>query len=131
MEDIRRVRFNTYSRKMNILDKRARMVRNHAYVMMKLREEQRKCLTICRRKLRPQDTEKLINMLPDLYKSVQQEQNRSTEEFISVKSVQDKLRHQDLNKLPRIKKSSIEYSYAQMEKALTKFSTVQVKSEEK
>ena len=27
---------------MNNLDKRARMVRNHAYVMMKLREEQRK-----------------------------------------------------------------------------------------
>jgi EH domain-containing protein 1 len=131
VEDIRRVRFNTYSRKLNILDKRARMVRNHAYVMMKLREEQRKCLTLCRRQLRVKDTEKLISILPDLYRSVQQEQNRSTEEFISVKSVQDKLKHQDLNKLPRIKKNSIEHSYGKMEQALTKFSTVQVKSEEK
>jgi len=131
LEDIRRVRFNTYSRKINILDKRARMVRNHAYVMMKLREEQRKCLTICRRKLRPQDKDKLINSLPELYKSVQQEQNRSTEEFISVKSLQDKLRHQDLNKLPRMKPSSIEKSYGKMEKALTKFSTIEVRTEEK
>ena len=32
--------------KMNNLDKRARMVRNHAYVMMKLRQEQRK-VNIC------------------------------------------------------------------------------------
>ena len=33
--------------KMNNLDKRARMVRNHAYVMMKLRQEQRK-VKICK-----------------------------------------------------------------------------------
>lgn len=131
LEDIRRVRFNTYSRKINILDKRARMVRNHAYVMMKLREQQRKCLSICRRQLRPQDIEKLINMVPDLYRNVQQEQNRSTEEFISVKTLQDKLRHHDLNKLPKMTQSRIEKSYSKMERALTKFSTVQVKTEEK
>jgi len=130
LEDIRRVRNNTYSRKINILDKRARMVRNHAYVMVKLREEQRKCLTLCRRKLRPQDKDKLINSIGDLYTNVQKEQNRSTEEFISVKFLQEKLRHQDLNKLPKLNPKKIESAYGNMEKALTKFSTAQVRIED-
>jgi len=46
LNDIERIRRNTYSRKVNNLDKRARMVRNHAYVMMKLRQEQRKIMTM-------------------------------------------------------------------------------------
>ena len=87
------------------------MVRNHAYVMMKLRQEQKKefcptiflsnvlsinfffgncckqklnivhkksqCLPWYRRRLRPKDVDKLINMIPDLYRSIQQEKNRS------------------------------------------------------
>merc|ERR1711936_920445 len=130
LEDIRRVRYNTYSRKINILDKRARMVRNHAYVMMMLRKEQRKCLSLCRRQLRPQDIEKLINMIPELYRRVQQEQDRSMEEFISVKLIQEKLNLHDLNKLPVLKERSIENSYKKMENSLSKLSTVQVKSEE-
>jgi len=127
LNDIKRIRFNTYSRKVNNLDKRARMVRNHAYVMMKLRQEQRKCLSLFRRNLRAQDKEKLISMVPDLYKAVQMEQNRSPQEFISVSYLQDKLKHAtDLNNLPKLGKKDIEKSYSRIERSLTKLSTVSV-----
>jgi hypothetical protein len=36
LENIKRVRENTYHRKINLMDKRSRMVRNHAYFMMKV-----------------------------------------------------------------------------------------------
>ena len=35
------------------------------------------CLTWYRRTLRPKDVDKLVNTIPDLYKSVQQERSRS------------------------------------------------------
>lgn len=38
LNDINRMRQNTYFSKVNVIDKRARMVRNHAYVMMKLKK---------------------------------------------------------------------------------------------
>merc|ERR1712168_1410405 len=131
MEDIMRVRSNTYTRKINILDKRARMVRNHAYVMMNLRDEQQKCLSFCRRQLRPKDVEKLLNCLPELYRQVQEEQNRSPDEFIAVSSLKDKLAHHDLNNLPRLTRRFIESHFARMDKSLTKFSTLEVKIESK
>jgi len=127
LKDIERIRSNTYSRKVNNLDKRARMVRNHAYVMMKLREEQRKCLSLFRRNLRAQDKEKLISLVPDLYRAVQMEQNKSPQEFISVRYLQDKLNHAvDLNNLPKLGKKDIEKSYSRIEKNLTKLSTFPV-----
>jgi len=129
LEDINRVRSNTYSRKINIIDKRARMVRNHAYVMMKLREEQQKCLSLCRRQLRPKDIENLLKCLPDLYRQVQEEQNRSPDEFIAVSSVKDKLAHKDLNKLPKISSRFVESHFGKMDKTLTKYSTLQIKIE--
>jgi len=103
------------------------MVRNHAYVMMKLREEQRKCLSLFRRNLRAQDKEKLISLVPDLYRAVQMEQNKSPQEFISVRYLQDKLNHAvDLNNLPKLGKKDIEKSYSRIEKNLSKLSTFPV-----
>ena len=163
------------------------MVRNHAYVMMKLRHEQRKelftttiflniftnlksyalsdrnyiiaialnfvvkmsqCLTWYRRRLRPKDVDKLINIIPDLYRAIQQEKNRSThtivrlelksfphcfrssQEFISARTLQDKLRHDAvLHNLPNLKEKQIEKRYKQMETALSKLATVSIKSD--
>lgn len=130
VNDIHRMRDNTYFRKLNIMDKRARMVRNHAYVMMKLRQEQRKCLTWYRRRLRPKDVDKLINMIPDLYRAIQQEKSRSSQEFISARTLQDKLRHDAaLHNLPSLKEKQIEKRYKQMESALSKLATVSIKSD--
>jgi len=130
VNDIQRMRDNTYFRKLNIMDKRARMVRNHAYVMMKLRQEQRKCLTWYRRTLRPKDVDKLVNTIPDLYKSVQQERSRSSQEFISAVSLQDKLRHNAvLHHLPALKEKKIEKRYKQMETALSKLSSVTIRAD--
>jgi len=123
LEDIRRVRTNTFNRKLNIMDKRARMVRNHAYVMIQLRVEQRKCLSCFRRELRPKDIEKLISSIPELYSRVQREQNRSSEEFVAVRSLMQKLSIIDLNKLPKLSPKNVESCYSRMEKALTKLST--------
>jgi len=124
INDIQRMRNNTYHRKLNIMDKRARMVRNHAYVMLKLKQEQNKCLGWFRSRLRPKDVDKLVNCIPDLYKAVQQEKNRSTQEFISSKSLQDKLRCDAiLNNLPKLKERQIEKKYKQMEASLSKLST--------
>jgi len=131
MEDIRRIRLNKYSRKLNIMDKRARVVRNHAYVMIQLRAEQRKCLSLCRRQLRPKDTERLLSRIPELYRKVQQEQNRSSEEFVALKSLTEKLSHHDLNRLPNLKQSYVENCYSKMEKALTKLSSIQIKQDQK
>lgn len=123
LEDINRVRHNIYTRKINLLDKRARMVRNHAYVMIQLKAEQRRYLSCFRRILRPQDREKLLAEIPNLYSRVQREQNRSLSEFLSCSTLQTKLQHVDMDKLPSLSQAKVDKAYKKMEVALTSLST--------
>ena len=88
------------------------------------------CLTWYRRTLRPKDVDKLVNTIPELYKSVQQERSRSSQEFISAVSLQDKLRHNAvLHHLPALKEKRIEKRYKQMETALSKLSSVTIRAD--
>lgn len=107
-------------------------------------------MTWYRRRLRPKDVDKLINMIPDLYRAIQQEKSRlvlwdrkrqimilflkkfvrSSQEFISARTLQDKLRHDAaLHNLPSLKEKQIEKRYKQMEAALSKLATVSIKSD--
>jgi len=127
LDEIKRVRNqeSVFARKINLLDKRSRMVRNHAYVMMELREEQKKCLSCCRRTLRAQDRERLIAAIPELYIRVQRQQNRAPGEFLSMESLQRKLRNYNLDNLPRLSRDKVEKAYSKMEATLTKLSSSQ------
>lgn len=118
LQDIDRVRHNTYSRKINLLDKRARMVRNHAYVMMQLEKEKKKCVSMIRPKLKDKDKEQLVKRVPSIYEQVQKEQNRATGEFLSASSLQEKLAHHDLDRLPSLSRAQVEKAYRKMEQAL-------------
>lgn len=131
LDEIRRVRNqeSVFARKINLLDKRSRMVRNHAYVMMELLEEQKKCLSLCRRRLRPQDRDKLIACIPELYVRVQRQQNRAPGEFLSVESVQRKLSSFNLDNLPKLSRDKVEKAYSKMEATLTKLSTSQTQAQ--
>jgi len=122
MDDIERMRKNIYFAKVDNIDKRARMVRNHAYVMMKLKNERQKCLRWYRRSLQPKHYDKLVNSIPELYSAVQNEKNRSPQEFISSQQLQDKLKQDTLvfDKLPNLKEKTIEKKYKELEKAISK-----------
>ncbi len=55
---------------------------------------------------------------------------RSSQEFISARTLQDKLRHDAvLHNLPNLKEKRIEKKYKQMETALSKLATVSIKSD--
>jgi len=125
LQDISRVRQNTYTRKVNLLDKRSRMVRNHAFVMMKLAEEKKKCLSLFHRTLSPKDRDGLIERIPVLYQQVQKEEGWPPGEFLPVGSLQGKLKEKPhfFESLPRLKRKKVEKAYRGMEKAVVKLNT--------
>ena len=101
------------------------MVRNHAYVMIKLWKEKESCKSIFRsEKQKKKDTEKIIDSIPELYRKIQSEKQAS-KEFVSARMLQEKLRHEaDINNLPKLNEKKIEKRFRKVEQSLNKLSNM-------
>jgi len=121
--DIERVQKNTFARKVNLLDKRSRMVRNHAFFMMKLAEEKANCLSLFHRSLSTEDRKRLMTSIPHLYQRVQQEEEWAANEFLPVANLQGKLKPEHLDRLPKLKRKKVLAAYGGMEKVVRKLQT--------
>lgn len=126
LEDIKRLRSNKCARKNLILDKRARMVKNHAYVIRELRVEKEKLLGLFKRQLKPADKDDLVEKVPGIYTKVQKQLQSSPEEFISVTSLQGKLKDFDLHTLPKINPKNIEVPFEKIQEELRKLASVKL-----
>ena len=149
MNDIDRMKKNTYARKVlllnktniylsniiypsilfkvNLIDKRARLVRNHAYVMIKLWKETKKCKSIFKSsKQKKKDWDKIIDSIPEFYRVIQSEKQAS-KEFVSARMLQEKLRNEaDINKLPKLNEKKIDSSFKKVEKSLNKLANMAI-----
>ncbi|RDD38949.1 EH domain-containing protein 1 [Trichoplax sp. H2] len=101
-EDIQSLPRNTALRKLNDLIKRARLAKIHAFILCELKK---KIPTVFGRHLKK---EALLNMLPEVYKIVQQEYNIPPGDFPDINEYKEKLRVFDWSKIPAMKVKAIE-----------------------